>query len=106
MWESFFPIWEVHILHLGILPNTNKKHKNKTKQNKNTHTHTQCKTLTGAVIHKAEERKEVAQGFHVSVLLKYISSDEIRNNKEMLNDRWKDLKTIRETQNSFSISYP
>ena len=62
-----------------------------------------CKILSGIVIQTAKQVAEVSQVCHTTVVIKYVSADDITHDKAMLEEWWKNIKTVPGTTKMYSI---
>ena len=61
------------------------------------------KILAGRVIQTAKQVAEIAQESYTNVIIQYVSADEIAEDKNMLDERWKYIKTLPGTQKIHSV---
>ena len=62
-----------------------------------------CKILSGRVVHTEKQVAEVAQACHTIVVIKYVSASDITHDKAMLEEWWKNIKTLPRTHKMHSI---
>ena len=61
------------------------------------------KILAGRVVQTVKQVAEIAQDCHTNVIIQYVSADEIAEDKNMLDEQWKHIKTLPGTQKIHSI---
>ena len=61
------------------------------------------KIFAGRVIQTAKQVAEIAQECHTNLIIQYISADEIAEDKKMLDEWWKYIKTLPGTQKIHSV---
>ena len=62
-----------------------------------------CKILSGRVVHTEKQVAEVAQACHTIVVIKYVSASDITHDKAMLEEWWKNIRTLPGTHKMHSI---
>ena len=61
------------------------------------------KILSGRVVQTVKQVAEVAQACYTNVVIKYVSADDITHDKAMLEEQWRNIKTLPGTQKMHSI---